>query len=420
MSKFSNFLLSLCIGFFLIGAKAPEVYNKQAISIPAGQKAYPIAFSKIVVKMPRGHVIGKIKGSLVCVKQGKWRVQQGRYSLNEEGFNEVFRQELIYNNYTVVGDPDALFVDESLSSARYLVAGLITDLRGNVCFPHSGFGNLDKAKGDAYLKVEWQVYSTLDRQVVYKTTTEGSFRLKKSEAGGFMYLFEQAFGNAVNNLLADRGFYDLIVPSPEDFQRQTFPALKISTSFPFEQNGPASIAEAQESVVTVRSPTGHGSGFFISENGYLLTNEHVVGESQTVRIILSNGLEMDGQVVRKEKRRDIALVKIPIGGTKPLKIANQQIGVGNMVFAIGSPLEEELQGTVSSGIVSSFREIEGESYIQSDVMVHQGNSGGPLLNENFEVIGLSARGVILLGVGVGLNFFIPIEDGLNVLNLATE
>ena len=147
-------LLVLCFGMFLIAAKAPQVEVKQPISIPAGQEAYPIAYSKVVVKIPRGHVIGKIKGGLGCwAKVGKLRLQQGRYIVNAEGFNDVFRQELGYNNYNVVGDPDALFGDDSISSARYLVAGLVTEIKGNVCLPHSGFGNWDKSKGDAYLKI---------------------------------------------------------------------------------------------------------------------------------------------------------------------------------------------------------------------------------------------------------------------------
>ena len=96
--------------------------------------------------------------------------------------------------------------------------------------------------------------------------------------------------------------------------------------------------------------------------------------------------------------------------------------VTDEVFAIGSPLDEELQGTVSSGIVSSFREIEGEKYIQSDVTVHGGNSGGPLLNGDLKVIGLSVRGMQLMstGTGVGLNFFIPIQDGFDALNISEK
>ena len=87
------------------------------------------------------------------------------------------------------------------------------------------------------------------------------------------------------------------------------------------------------------------------------------------------------------------------------------------MFAIGSPLGAQFQNTMSKGIVSALRNQQGLAYIQSDVMVNHGSSGGPLLDETGRVIGLTASGQTVNGAPVGINFFIPIDEALKTLNL---
>jgi len=160
-----------------------------------------------------------------------------------------------------------------------------------------------------------------------------------------------------------------------------------------------------------------GSAFLISSDGYLLTNQHVVGDAAQVRIRWADRSESVGQVVRADRRRDVALVRVETKGRAPLPLRTSVAESGEAVFAIGTPLEKEFQNTITKGILSGRRVIEGLSFVQSDVAVDHGNSGGPLLDENGRVIAITDWGYVPDGVSHNLNFFIPIDDALKALAL---
>jgi serine protease Do len=172
-------------------------------------------------------------------------------------------------------------------------------------------------------------------------------------------------------------------------------------------------------VVAVLAGGGHGSGFLVSADGYVITNEHVVGKETKVRIRWSDGFESDGEVIRSHKARDVALIRTNPHGRQPLYIQRGAAVPGATVYAVGAPLDLKFQSTVTKGIVSANRLYDGFSFIQSDVAVTHGNSGGPLLNEKGAVVGITDWGQTEDGAPVGLNFFIPIGDALDFLNLKT-
>jgi len=156
----------------------------------------------------------------------------------------------------------------------------------------------------------------------------------------------------------------------------------------------------------------------VSSDGYLLTNHHVVGETTQVKIRWSDGLETTGQVIRSDKRRDVALIKTEPRGRVALAVNRAIPPPGTTVFAIGTPLDPALQSTVTRGVVSATRIVDGFNFIQSDTPVTHGNSGGPLLDEHGAVVGLTDWGVPA-AQGSTLNFFIPIGDALDFLALKT-
>ena len=172
------------------------------------------------------------------------------------------------------------------------------------------------------------------------------------------------------------------------------------------------------SVVTVYAGDAMGSGFVISRDGYLLTDQHVVGSVRFVRVKFVTGREVDGEVVRVDRRRDVALIKLENDVYPYLPLGeSSRVRPGADVFAIGTPLSESFAQTVTKGIVSGYGEEDGLRILRSDVSVHRGNSGGPLLDGSGVVVGLSVSGYMLMpeGVGVGLNAFIPIEEALDAL-----
>jgi serine protease Do len=177
------------------------------------------------------------------------------------------------------------------------------------------------------------------------------------------------------------------------------------------------VNEIGEAVVQVRTPSGLGSGFFLNEDGFLITNFHVIeGETQ---ISVEVYHQKDGQLDRKtyKKVRIIALNKfadlslLKVDDTDAPKFKSVPLGsadvmsVGERVFAIGSPLG--LERTVTEGILSTkTREMGGLLYLQTTAQINPGNSGGPLFNLSGEVIGVTNMKV---SSGEGLGFAIPVE-----------
>lgn len=160
-----------------------------------------------------------------------------------------------------------------------------------------------------------------------------------------------------------------------------------------------------------------GSAFFISKDGYLLTNHHVVDNASKVTIILNDRRELDAQVVGSDARTDVALLKVSGSNFPELHAGNvDQLKVGQPVLAIGSPFGFDY--SASAGIVSAkMRNMQGEStvpFIQTDVALNPGNSGGPLFNQRGEVVGVNSR--IFSGTGgyMGLSFSIPIDVAIDV------
>ena len=163
--------------------------------------------------------------------------------------------------------------------------------------------------------------------------------------------------------------------------------------------------------------TGYGSAFFISKDGYLLTNHHVVENASKVTIVLNDRREIDATVVGSDERTDVALLKVAGSGFPELRTGNVgQLRVGEPVLAIGSPFGFDY--SASAGIVSAkMRNMMGETsvpFIQTDVALNPGNSGGPLFNQRGEVVGVNSR--IFSGTGgyMGLSFSIPIDVAMDV------
>ena len=163
--------------------------------------------------------------------------------------------------------------------------------------------------------------------------------------------------------------------------------------------------------------TGYGSAFFISKDGYLLTNHHVVEDASKVTIVLNDRRELDATVVGSDERTDVALLKVQGSSYPELRTGNvDQLRVGEPVLAIGSPFGFDY--SASAGIVSAkMRNMMGETsvpFIQTDVALNPGNSGGPLFNQRGEVVGVNSR--IFSGTGgyMGLSFSIPLDVAMDV------
>ncbi len=158
---------------------------------------------------------------------------------------------------------------------------------------------------------------------------------------------------------------------------------------------------------------GVGSGFVISSDGYILTNNHVVHEANLIKIKLAEGKEYDAKVVGRDPKTDLALLKAEgASGLHALQLGDSDsLKVGNWVVAVGSPFG--LEQTVTAGIVSAKGRVIGsgpyDSFIQTDASINPGNSGGPLLNMEGEVVGINTAIFSQSGGNVGIGFAIPVN-----------
>jgi serine protease Do len=157
---------------------------------------------------------------------------------------------------------------------------------------------------------------------------------------------------------------------------------------------------------------GTGSGFIVSDDGYILTNAHVVMDADEVTVRLSDRREFAAKVIGSDERSDVALIKIDAQELPTVRIGDpQKLRPGEWVVAIGSPFG--LENSATAGIVSATsRAVGGESYvpfIQTDVAVNPGNSGGPLFNMRGEVVGMNSMIFSRTGGYMGLSFAVPID-----------
>jgi serine protease Do len=163
---------------------------------------------------------------------------------------------------------------------------------------------------------------------------------------------------------------------------------------------------------------GEGSGFIVSADGYILTNTHVVADADEVTVRMTDRREYPAKVVGMDKRTDVAVLKIEARDLPVVRLGDpSKLRPGEWVLAIGSPFTFE--NTVTAGIVSATgRSMPGEDglvpFIQTDVAVNPGNSGGPLFNLNGEVVGINSQIYSRSGGWMGLSFAIPIDVANNV------
>jgi putative serine protease PepD len=186
-------------------------------------------------------------------------------------------------------------------------------------------------------------------------------------------------------------------------------------------------ARVLPSVVSIETTSkdggGSGSGFVISSNGYLLTNNHVIADAESINVVLNDGREFAAKVLGRDESYDLSVLKIKITGLKALQFGDsEKVQVGDSVIAFGSPLG--LSGTVTQGIISAKDrpvtagdENSSTSFIsalQTDAAINPGNSGGPLVDATGAVIGVNSA-IATLGAGsqtgsIGLGFAIPINQ----------
>jgi len=262
----------------------------------------------------------------------------------------------------------------------------------------------------------------------------------------FIGLFFVLLGTFLSPILfhvTDKGLQLLQADAKKEISPARQQAISLEAAFQevFEAASPSVVSIATERVVKMRTPmvdpffehffggikphefsqkqTGLGSGIILSQDGYILTNEHVIRDMDKLTVKLKNKKTFEAKVVGSDRTMDLALLKIkPNSDITPITLGDSsKVKVGHWAIAIGAPLGFEQSFTV--GVVSAVSragiDASGLGYIQTDAAINQGNSGGPLLNINGEVIGINRMIASQTGGSIGIGFAIPINEAKKVV-----
>lgn len=451
-------LLAMVAASLLVGCAA---YVRKADYLPSKDAApdahpAPVMLREISFKIPVGADVGFESNQRFCgwpyAPVGR---KVMREALDRDAARASFHDALEAQGYDVVRTIDVEFdPEDELARAEYMVAAKITDMEVEMCHREADrflmiFSTRRGTEGEIHMTVDWTVYDALRRRTVYKTTTEGYTKRRIPNQEGLALMLDDAFGMAAHNLGADDNLYNLLfygtqtdawkkdkVPDESDIDRpRRFSADEEVTiinppllTAPLESHAERS----RRAAVMIEAGGGHGSGFFITDKGHILTNAHVVGDARLVRVVSAGRQEkMIAEVLRINKARDVALIRLE-SVPDDLKIVTLPIRaewptVSETVYAIGAPQHTKLQDTLTRGIVSAHRRDykDGSSgirtdFIQADVTLHGGNSGGPLLDAYGNIVGLSVLGLYMDDTqrNTGLNLFVPVGEALATLDIA--
>ncbi len=406
----------------LLPAIAATAAEPSAFDAP--EVAARFEFARIKSVIPIGDKIGYGATGLFCSDRHEVRANARIEPINNAEAATAFRAELAEQGLTPSSaDVSAFDNGPSVATPDYRVGGVLQVLTIDECTHGTDH------KGKVAVTVKWEVFAPKLQKVVFTKVTTGQVSTDSFEPTSGREFESGAYTVALRELMSDPAFKALR-PVDGPAAASTVPPAAATTAADAAtpvslhlKSAPATTGGAQanapalrDAVATVLHDNVTGSGFYIADD-YLVTNRHVVGTTHYVKVKLANGRVLVGEVVREDARRDVALIKTEPAGVKPLRIDMAEQPVGEDVFAIGSPLGEDLAGTFTRGVLSGTRQVNGLEFLQSDAAVNPGNSGGPLLNAASTVIGMT---VLKIEKAAGLSFFIPMRDVANALHLVFD
>ena len=324
----------------------------------------------------------------------------------------MFKERTVALGYPRYSSDDSSFADTSHSNGADLRIGFsLTELDNNICI----VGN--EMSGTVKLTLKAEAYSNRLQKVVYSRSLSGAYtsdsKIKETE------FYDTLLASTLAQLFADRSYVDVYrddVPAP------AAPAvapqqLSVKNGAKPRDSVKANAKGVVSAVVTIENADISGSGFYVGSEGYIITNQHVVGDAKYVKVRMQGGFSVPGQVVRRDAVRDVALIKTDIEPPVPMYVRLAAAKVGDEVYAIGSPFGAALNNTVTRGVFSGVRKGDEQVFIQSDVAINPGNSGGPLVDADGGVIAIAVR---KKADAAGIALFIPIAEALDKLGLSLQ
>ena len=373
-------------------------------------KKIVFGFDKMIFDVKEGTKIGvgNYRGGITAPKTDIfWNPAQ--YGTLE--FNKIAEDMLDSAGLTVVKSVQ-LFSDEKIEKNPDLLIG--ASLKG-ISLNYQSYEIYQEIKKvDLKLSIEWQIFNVKKNKVIAKVNTKDTLlKFRGTLVDAFRETFELGLADLLNSGDFKKTISEYKSKAETKIANKEISLLKVNR--PSFQDYSKMVSSSVKSTVTIKSDIGHGSGFFISSDGLIMTNYHVIEKAKDIEVIMNAGFSLPAQVISYDEDYDVAIIKVIGNGYKPLFLKDtDEVTIGEEVIVIGTPKEIELGQSVSKGIISGKREFENKQYIQTDASVNGGNSGGPLLDIKGEVLGIVSRKYYKQE---GLNFAIPINVAIQKLHI---
>lgn len=403
-------LLIIITSFLIIGCTTNwiETSGSEDLTILGKKGTYSISITDIVVDIPNGSYIGNNYKGFFPVKMEEYYWDFGGLLKNNKDvirFTDKFLNDLGYTVYSIPLNHDD---KDNRDEARFQIKAKINELGID------SHNYIIKTKWKTKVNVSWTVLDTESNKIIYELESTGINMNKLPDNPRTIPIcIGRALKDSFKFALADENFKTAILN--ESFQSEEIVQI-ITKNEDREISLPYDTEEVLDSVVVISNGNSHGSGVFISSDGYILTAAHVVEGTTVVDVTLYNNRTRKAKVVKYLEKKDIALIKISGEGYSPLSFRKEKEKIGRDVYAIGAPHSKDLSYSVTKGILSSYRTYENGNFIQTDARINPGNSGGPLLTQDGQIIGIVSWKIMKEGYE-GLAFAVDTRDILGDIGI---
>lgn len=356
-------------------------------------------------------------------------IQKTGFDLEEEGFNiktitkrnyvkgkEKFKE--LNSNDEKISFDNSVFsntLNDLLLKYNYIdTTGTILKKKTNSLYVNASVKNVDIYDITNHAARRYQPYLTSEVTIEWELTDiYGQPQYKKvikGDSGEFKVLgdHEESIYNCINDAVTSS--YLKFMSAPELrllLDKEEDKPLNFDDITLRRGNNPSEIEQAMQASVTVKTNLGHGSGFVVSSDGYIITNLHVIANAKKIEVLSTDQIPLEAVLIRQNEYKDLALLKVEKAFTYSFPISTEKnYKIGDDIFAIGTPNSVELGQSLSKGIISGERNSEEDRYIQTDASVNTGNSGGAMINGQGMLVGVVNSK--MSGIGVeGIGFAIP-------------
>lgn len=403
------------IGHWGVGVRAapivapllPAAATVQPIALtPGGSES--IALGSVIFRIATGTAIGGIYkiGQDKAIREQRWEIALGR----THEFDVAIMDRLRQFGYAIVDASQSAFDTVEPTKAKYQLGAIVSRAHRDFFFRYRGGIFPDDGYGIADLDVEFQILDQATAEIIFRKMYTGY----GTEVGKDPRPLTPAFLNALDHALTDPAFVDKLrkpttlistAASNRPVTALRVPACPATAGTRL----PDDVGRIIPAVVTLRIGRVSGTGIIVSPQGHLLTAAHLVTGATGVTATLPNGMEFDATVLRVDASIDLAILQLPGRGHPCAPVsAPMALKVGEDVFVVGSPLGKTLASSVSRGVLSGVRTIEGVQYLQTDASVSPGNSGGPMFDARGRVQAIVSTKIAAPGVE-GLAFGVPVD-----------